>query len=187
MLTMRARRFLKNTRRKLNLNGNESIAFDKTKVECYNFHNRGHFTRECRAPRAQDNKNRKRTIRNVPVKTTNSSALVSCDGLRGNFLPLRPDLFGIEEFVNEPIVSETTVKKPVVKTSEVKASEDKPQIVRNNSGPLIIEDWILDSKDKAELRPKIKKKMVRPSFAKIEFVKSKEQVKTLRKTKAKQV
>nr|GEY59817.1 ribonuclease H-like domain-containing protein [Tanacetum cinerariifolium] len=70
---------------------------------------------------------------------------------------------------------------------EVKASEDKPQIVRNNSGPLIIEDWILDSKDKAELRPKIKKKMVRPSFAKIEFVKSKEQVKTLRKTKAKQI
>nr|GEU33084.1 hypothetical protein [Tanacetum cinerariifolium] len=31
MLTMRARRFLKNTRRKLNVNGNESISFDKSK------------------------------------------------------------------------------------------------------------------------------------------------------------
>nr|GEV71337.1 hypothetical protein [Tanacetum cinerariifolium] len=33
MLTMRARRFLKNTGRKLNLNGNETISFDKTKSD----------------------------------------------------------------------------------------------------------------------------------------------------------
>nr|GEW71605.1 reverse transcriptase domain-containing protein [Tanacetum cinerariifolium] len=56
MLTMRARRFLKNTLRKLNLNRNDSVAFDKTKVECYNFHKRCHFARE---------------------------SLVSCDGLGG--------------------------------------------------------------------------------------------------------
>ncbi|GKB14959.1 retrovirus-related pol polyprotein from transposon TNT 1-94 [Tanacetum coccineum] len=45
MLTMRARRFLKNTGRKLNVNGNETIGFDKSKVECYNCHKRGHFAR----------------------------------------------------------------------------------------------------------------------------------------------
>ncbi|GJU72756.1 putative ribonuclease H-like domain-containing protein [Tanacetum coccineum] len=38
MLTMRARRFLKNTGRKLNVNGTETIRFDKSKVECYNCH-----------------------------------------------------------------------------------------------------------------------------------------------------
>nr|GEY12907.1 retrovirus-related Pol polyprotein from transposon TNT 1-94 [Tanacetum cinerariifolium] len=81
MLTMRARRFLKNTGRKLNLNGNESVAFDKTKVKCFNFHKRGHFEGECRAPRAQDNRNKESTRRNVPIETTNSSTLVSCDGL----------------------------------------------------------------------------------------------------------
>ncbi|GJX55809.1 putative ribonuclease H-like domain-containing protein [Tanacetum coccineum] len=45
MLTMRARRFLKNTGRKLTVNGNETIGFDKSKVECYNCHKRGHFAR----------------------------------------------------------------------------------------------------------------------------------------------
>ncbi|GJY46945.1 ribonuclease H-like domain-containing protein [Tanacetum coccineum] len=46
MLTMRARRFLKNTGKKLTVNGNETIDFDKSKVECYNCHKRGHFARE---------------------------------------------------------------------------------------------------------------------------------------------
>nr|GEU96988.1 hypothetical protein [Tanacetum cinerariifolium] len=83
MLTMRAMRFFKNTGRKLNLNGNDSVAFDKTKVECYNYHKRGHFAKECWAPRGHDNGSRDVTRKTVPIETPNSLALVSCDGLGG--------------------------------------------------------------------------------------------------------
>nr|GEX73285.1 ribonuclease H-like domain-containing protein [Tanacetum cinerariifolium]GEY27002.1 ribonuclease H-like domain-containing protein [Tanacetum cinerariifolium] len=60
MLTMRARRFLQKIGRNLGDNGTTSIGFDMSKVECYNYHRRGHFTRECMSP--------KDTRRNVLVE-----------------------------------------------------------------------------------------------------------------------
>ncbi|GJT06964.1 ribonuclease H-like domain-containing protein [Tanacetum coccineum] len=65
MLTIRARRFLKNTRKKLDMANKEIIGFEKSKVECFNCHKKGYFARECRAPRNQDSRNRKPTRRTV--------------------------------------------------------------------------------------------------------------------------
>nr|GEY40457.1 copia protein [Tanacetum cinerariifolium] len=79
ILTMRARRFLKKTRRKVGVNGSETIGFDKTKVECYNCHKRGHYSSECRALR--ENKNREPVRRNVTVETIDAKALVAQDGI----------------------------------------------------------------------------------------------------------
>ncbi|GJT15510.1 putative ribonuclease H-like domain-containing protein [Tanacetum coccineum] len=83
MLNIRARRFMKNTERKVTINVNETIWFDKSKVECYNCHKRGHFAKEYRVLRNQDNMNRESSRRSVPVETTTSNALISCDGLGG--------------------------------------------------------------------------------------------------------
>ncbi|GJY25588.1 ribonuclease H-like domain-containing protein [Tanacetum coccineum] len=83
MSTMRARRFLKNIDRKQTINGNESVGFDKSKVECYNCHKKGHFTKECRALKNQEYKNKESTRRIVPVETSTSTALVLCNGLGG--------------------------------------------------------------------------------------------------------
>nr|GFB98819.1 hypothetical protein [Tanacetum cinerariifolium] len=37
------------TGRNLGANGPTSMSFDMNKVECYNFHRKGHFARECRS------------------------------------------------------------------------------------------------------------------------------------------
>ncbi|GJU09422.1 ribonuclease H-like domain-containing protein [Tanacetum coccineum] len=190
MLTMRARRFLKKTGRKLTVNGTETIGFDKSKMECYNCHKKGHFARECRAPRNQENRNRESTRKSVPVETTTSNALISCDGLGDydwrNFMPLKHDLSfsGLEEFVNKPIVSEPTVKKLVVETSEAKASADKLKVARKNNGGCVMGSVGIEEDDVPQAKKE--KKTVKSSFAKIEFVKSKEQVKSPRKTTVKQ-
>ncbi|GJX37448.1 putative ribonuclease H-like domain-containing protein [Tanacetum coccineum] len=138
MLTMRARKFLKNTGKKLTVNVNETIGFDKSKVECYNCHKRGHFARVCRAPRNQDNKCKESLRRSVPMEISNSTdkfenaskslnkiiefpIVDNCKkGLgynvvlppyTGNFMPSTPDLSftGLDKFVNEPVVENCKV------------------------------------------------------------------------------
>ncbi|GJQ92377.1 hypothetical protein Tco_0003516, partial [Tanacetum coccineum] len=83
MLIMRVKRFIKKTGRKLDLNGKETVGFDRTKVECYNYHKRVHFARECRALRKQGKRNRDDPRRNATVDTSTSNALVFQDGIRG--------------------------------------------------------------------------------------------------------
>ncbi|GJT71378.1 hypothetical protein Tco_1030664 [Tanacetum coccineum] len=57
-----------------------------------------------------------------------------------------------------------------------------PEIVRKNDDALIIEEWVSDSEEENVSQPKTKKKTVKPSIAKIEFFKPKQQEKTARKT-----
>nr|GEW03104.1 putative ribonuclease H-like domain-containing protein [Tanacetum cinerariifolium] len=51
MLTIPARRFLQKTCINFGANGPTSMGFDMSKVECYNYHRKGHFARECRSPK----------------------------------------------------------------------------------------------------------------------------------------
>ncbi|GKC60172.1 ribonuclease H-like domain-containing protein, partial [Tanacetum coccineum] len=75
----REHEFLNKTGRKINANGSETIGFNKSKVECYNYHKKGHFARERRATR--ENRNKELVRRNVTVETTETKALVAQDGL----------------------------------------------------------------------------------------------------------
>nr|GEY79250.1 hypothetical protein [Tanacetum cinerariifolium] len=90
-----------------------------------------------------------------------------------NFMLLTPDLSftGLDEFVN----------KPVVENCKAKSSEEEPKVVRKNNDAIIIKEWVSDNQEEDVSQPKIKKKTVRPSIAKIKFVKSKQQEKTARK------
>nr|GEV03065.1 hypothetical protein [Tanacetum cinerariifolium] len=156
ILTMRARRFLKNIGRKLDMANKERIRFDKSKEECFNCHKRGHFAREFREPRNQVSGNGERIRRIVPVETTTLNALGSqCDGLgydwsdqveegynvvlppyTGNFMPLKPDLVypSLDDFVDvNESVSECIVEKPTIESNE-------PKTVKKENGAPIIKD-----------------------------------------------
>nr|GEY03821.1 hypothetical protein [Tanacetum cinerariifolium] len=175
MLTMRAKRFLKKIGRKLTINGNETIGYDKSNVECYNCHKRGHFARECRAPRNQDTKHKESTKRSVPVETPAFTNLVSCDRLdnckkwlgyesynavpppyTGHFMPSKPDMSftSLDEFLVKPVVENT------------KSSKEETKAVRKNADAPIIEEWVSDDEEENVTQPKIVKKTVRPSIVK---------------------
>nr|GEW37451.1 putative ribonuclease H-like domain-containing protein [Tanacetum cinerariifolium] len=84
MLTMRDRRFLQKTGRNLKANGPTSMGFDMSKVECYNCHKKGHFTRECRSPKDSRRTSAAESQRRIIlVETSTSNALVSqCDSVK---------------------------------------------------------------------------------------------------------
>ncbi|GKD02279.1 hypothetical protein Tco_1177253, partial [Tanacetum coccineum] len=90
----------------------------------------------------------------------------------GNFMSPTPNLSftGLNEFVNKLVVQNK------------KSDEDVSKVVGKSDDSSIIEDWMSDSEEENVSQPKTEKKTVKPSIAKIEFVKPKQQEKTTRKT-----
>ncbi|GKF04149.1 ribonuclease H-like domain-containing protein, partial [Tanacetum coccineum] len=53
MLTVRVKKFIQRTGRNLEFKEKRHVSLDKSKIECYNCHRKGHFARECRSGRNQ--------------------------------------------------------------------------------------------------------------------------------------
>nr|GEX81478.1 putative ribonuclease H-like domain-containing protein [Tanacetum cinerariifolium] len=81
LLSMRADRFWKKTGKKISIQGTDMAGFDKSKVECFNCHKMGYFTRECRVPRSQDRGKRDNYRQGSKVEEHNPKALMAIDGV----------------------------------------------------------------------------------------------------------
>nr|GEZ71562.1 hypothetical protein [Tanacetum cinerariifolium] len=81
LLSMRADRFWKKTGKKISIQGTDVAGFDKSKVECFNCHKMGHFSKECRAPRSQDSRRRDNYRQGSKVEEQAPKALMAIDGV----------------------------------------------------------------------------------------------------------
>nr|GEV78456.1 ribonuclease H-like domain-containing protein [Tanacetum cinerariifolium] len=192
MLTIRVKRFIKKTKRKLDLNGKEIAGFDKTKIECYNYHRRdktglGYDGQMNETDLNDIHVNKSEVLNNVfDSRESNGDDSQVNDRFKkgegypavpppynGNYMPLRAGLsfVGLDNSVFKSKVSETIVSVPKIETNASKTSKDsleKPKTVRS-SAP-IIKDWESDSEDENVFNPKEVKKIVKPSLENIKFV-----------------
>nr|GEZ19294.1 ribonuclease H-like domain-containing protein [Tanacetum cinerariifolium] len=68
--------------KKITINGSDTVGYDKTKVECFNCHNMGHFAKERRSPGNQESspRNQDSSRKTIIVEDTSSKAMVAIDG-----------------------------------------------------------------------------------------------------------
>ncbi|GJU24442.1 putative ribonuclease H-like domain-containing protein [Tanacetum coccineum] len=145
----------------------KELGFDNSKVECF-FHypQEGQFVRSVghrRINSKERQKNREPTKRTVPEDIK----------LLKREIYLR-DLDITELKRKLELATKEKDEMPTVKTNE-------PKTARKENGALIIEDWVSDSDEENVSKVKTVEMFNKPSFAKINFVKSIEQVKSPRK------
>nr|GEX65764.1 hypothetical protein [Tanacetum cinerariifolium] len=148
MLTMRARRFLKKTGRKLTINGNETISFDKSNI-----------VDNCKKALGYKSYNA------VPPPYT------------GNFIPPKPDLSytSLDEFADKPVAKNTKSSKE--ETKAVRKNSDASIIEEwvsddedeNVIQPKIVKKTVRSSIVKKEFfKPRQQEKTARKTIKKVE-------------------
>ncbi|GJS04770.1 hypothetical protein Tco_0321278 [Tanacetum coccineum] len=171
LLSMRTTRFFQKTGRKITINGSDIAGYDKSKVECFNYHKMGYFARECRGPRNQDSRNRNQdsSKRTVNVEETSSKAMVAIDGAGFDWSYMADD----EVPTNMALMAFQTLWYIMIKLFEgygpktsKNVGEDTSNEVRESPDALMVEKLVSDDK--------LEKKTVFPTVAKIEFVRPKQ-------------
>ncbi|KAI3680561.1 hypothetical protein L6452_35334 [Arctium lappa] len=82
MLSMRVKKFIKRTgRNNFSQRREDGAGFDKSKVECYNCHLKGHFARECRSGVSHRNNHQQAQSGSFNNNRNSAQALVSQQGM----------------------------------------------------------------------------------------------------------
>ncbi|GKC08529.1 ribonuclease H-like domain-containing protein [Tanacetum coccineum] len=109
------------------------IVHERSKVECYNCHKKGHFAREYRALRNQDNKNKESSRRSVSVET---SLLPACVHVSNDSICLKSCLETVEllKSQNDQLLKDLKKSKLMVLAYKIglESVEEKLEVYKAN-------------------------------------------------------